>query len=164
MKRLLVSLIVVFGLAVGPASANTLYTFSGLAFEDGGSLAGTFETNEPVTSLVDFDLTTSGGAAVGFHYTPGTAGSSSTSLPFILVLSTPTLDHLLQVTFTGGLSPLGGPITIGQTDSFEQSGTAHRNVVSGEVVTGAVPEPGTLGLLALGGLALLVARRRRRRA
>jgi hypothetical protein len=161
MKRLLLSLAAVLWLAAGQASANIVYTLSA-AFDDTGSLSGSFETNDARTALVDFDVTTSGGAAVGFHYTPGTADSFS-ALPPILVLETSSLDHLLQVTFNGGLSPLGGPVLIGEFDSFEQSGTARREIVSGSAVVGAVPEPATLGLLALGLLGVLCSVRRRER-
>ena len=163
MKRLLSVVGIVLCLATGQASANILYTFAGATFDDGGTLAGTFTTNDAITNLLDFDVTTSPGAGIGFHYTPATAGSSSTSLPFVLVLSTPTLDNILQVTFSGGLTPLGAPITIGTFDSFEQTTAARRDITAGAVAPStSVPEPWTIGLVGIGVVALVIQVRRRR--
>jgi hypothetical protein len=172
MKRL-ISVVGMLGLALSlvasQASANIVYTFSGVTFDDGGTLTGTFETNDTFNSLVDFDITTSPGVAIGFNYTPATATSGSTSLPFILVLNSSLLTaDLLQVTFTN-LTAAGAPITIGTNDSFEQGSSAadptRRDIVSGEVVvaTTAVPEPSTIALASIGLLGLLGFARLRRR-
>src|ERR1700682_4500540 len=145
MKRFLLLVGMVLFLTAGQASATILYTFSGGTFSGGGTLTGTFTTNDAITTLIGFDITTSAGAGIGFHYTPATAGRASTSLPFIIVLSTPTLDHLLEVTFAGGLTALGAPILIGTFDSFEQgTAPARRDINAGSaIVRTAVPEPST---------------------
>jgi phosphatidylserine synthase len=164
MKRLLSAVGLVLILAAGHAPANILYTFSSVTFDDGGTLTGTFTTNDAITALVDFNMTTSAGVGIGFNYTPATAGSGSSSIPAIIVLSTPTLNNILQVTFNGGLTALGAPITIGTFESFEQTtAPARRDITAGSVLVAAsVPEPGTIGLLGIGVLGLLAARRRRR--
>ena len=170
MKRLLSLVGVVLFLATGQASANIVYTFSGVTFDDGGTLTGTFTTDDAITALVDFDITTSPGAGgLGFTYTPLTAASGSTSLPFILVLSTPALDEILQVTFVGsGLTATGAPIMIGTFSSFEQADPdARRDIVAGSAIVApvTVPEPSTLVLLATTGvLGVLTSLRRRRQA
>ena len=157
-------LLLAFCLAAGQASANIAYTFAGVTFSDGGTLNGTFTTNDAITSLLDYNITTSPAADIGFNYTTATAGSSSTSLPFILVLSTASLDNILQVTFSG-LTAAGGGITLGTFDSFEQTLSARRDIVSGEViVAAAVPEPETYAMLLAGlGLMGFAARRRKHR-
>jgi len=152
MKRLL-SMVSMLGLAlsllVSEASANILYTFSGATFSDGGTLTGTFTTNDADTALLGFDVTTTQGTSLpGFHYTSGSANSSSTSLPFILVLNTPPADNdILQVTFSN-LTAAGSPITIDPFGSFEQHLGVHRDIVAGSVI--AVPEPSMYGMLAAG--------------
>jgi len=167
MKRLLSLIGVVLFLAAGQASANIVYTFSGVTFSDGGTLTGTFTTDNTFSTLVDFNITTSPGVGLGFTYTTVTAGSGSTSLPAILVLSTASLSEILQVTFDGGLTATGAPIKIGTFDSFEQAGpNARRDIVAGmaTVATNSVPEPSTLALLAIGALGVLTSVRRRRQA
>jgi len=162
MKQLLSAVGLVLFLTAGQASANIIYTFSGVTFSDGGTLTGTFTTNDTFNALLDFNITTSAGVGLGFTYNPGTAGSGSTSLPAIIVLSTTTLDEILQVTFNGGLTALGAPILIGTFDSFEQAGTPRRDITAGSaIVSNGVPEPWTISLLGIGVLGLLAARRRR---
>jgi len=165
MKRLLAVVGLALCLTAAQASANILFTFSGVTFNDGGTLTGTFTTNDALDTLVSFDITTSAGVGIGFHYTTATAGSPSTSLPFILVLSTASLDNILEVTFNGGLTALGAPILIGVADSFEQ-GTppARREITAGAAVVAEVLEPSTIALLAIGVLGLLSCAPRRRQA
>lgn len=148
-------------LAAGQAAADINYSFAGVTFDDNGTLTGTFTTNDAITSLLNYNITTSAAPGIGFNYTPATSISSSTSLPFILVLSTPTLDNILQVTFPG-LTAAGAAITIGTFDSFEQTLVERRDITAGSVVAGVVPEPETYGMM-LAGLGLLgfLARRKK---
>jgi hypothetical protein len=158
-------------LGAGEASANIVYQFSGVTFDDGGTLTGTFTTNDTFNSLVDFNITTSAaGTNPGFHYTTGTVGSGPTSLPAIIVLEPDppaSLDEILQVTFNGGLTATGAPILIGNADSFEQGpplGGTHRNINAGEAIvsTSAVPEPSTIALAGIAALAGLLGFSRQR--
>jgi hypothetical protein len=161
MKRLLLLCGMVLSLTAGQASASIMYTFSGVTFDDGGTLTGTFTTNDAINALVDFDITTSAGVGIGFNYTPATAASGSTSLPFILVFNAP-LGDILQVTFNGGLTALGAPILIGTFDSFEQTSPTRREITAGSAVVAVVPEPSTIALLGMGVLGMLAFVRRRR--
>ena len=166
MKRLLSLVGVVLLLAAGQASANIVYTFSGVTFSDGGTLTGTFTTDDTFHMLLDYDITTSGAPGIGFTYTPATTISTSTSLPAIIVVETASLDNILEVTFDGGLTATGATIKIGTFDSFEQGPDARRDIVAGSATTTpvSVPEPSTLLLLAIGALGVLSSVQRRRQA
>jgi hypothetical protein len=160
-------------LAAGHASANITYTFSGATFNDGGTLIGTFTTNDAINSLLSYNITTSAGAGgLGLNYTAANSVGAATSLPSIIVLDAPTLasaTSILEVTFNGGLHATGAPITIGQFDSFEQhtiTAVTSRQINAGSVIVAAnVPEPETYGMLLAGlGLMGFVARRKKQRA
>ena len=168
MTRLL-SVVSLLGLTLtlwaGQASANIVYSFSGVTFNDGATLTGTFTTNDSFNALLNFDITTSAGTIPGFHFTPGTSdGTTSTSLPFILVANTPltSFENVLQVTFNN-LTAAGAQIKLGAFDSFEQGppGNIKRVIEAGSVI--AVPEPSSV-LFGIGGLGLLAYVVRRRRA
>ena len=164
MKRFLSVIGAVLLMAAGPASADVIFTFDGLTFEDGGTLDGTFTTDDALMTLLDYNLTTSGGSLVGFTYTPVTAPLNFSSLPSVLVVETSTNNPILQVTFASLLAT-GGTITLGSFDSFEEVGQDHRDVTAGQVTVGttsSVPEPATTSLLAIGAMALLAGLRRRR--
>jgi hypothetical protein len=164
--RLLTAAALALALGAVEARANHVFNLSGVTFDDHTSATGTFTTNDALTSLVTFDITTTNGAIAGFEYTPTTAGSGSTSLPGIVVLEPSSLAHIIELTFNDGLTLAGAPILIGQFDSFEQdSAGTHRAVTAGSVIAaGAVPEPSSLalaGTAALAGLGLWALRRRR---
>ncbi|MDB5809633.1 MAG: hypothetical protein JWN94_1755 [Betaproteobacteria bacterium] len=159
------ALVLALSLTAGQALANISYTFSGVTFSDGGTLTGNFTTNDAISSLLNYNITTSPGAGgLGFNYTPATSNSTSTSLPSILVLSTTALDNILQVTFTS-LTATGSPITINTFASFEQHLNARRDITAGSAVVAAVPEPENYAMM-LAGLGWLgfIARRRKQSA
>jgi hypothetical protein len=165
---LMMAAVLMMTLSAGRASASIVFTLDNVLFSDGATATGTFTTDDALTSLLDFDITTTG--ALAYHYTSATASAASTSLPYILVLNTPpAFEHILQLTFDN-LTPTGSLITIGDFDSFEQGpGAAPRTVTGGSVIVAAVPtvpEPSSLVLASLGALALVAGRtaRRRRRA
>ena len=167
MTRLL-SVVSLLGLTLtlwaGQASANIVYSFSGVTFNDGATLTGTFTTNDSFNALLNFNITTSAGTIPGFTFTPGTSdGTTSTSLPFILVANTPSsFENILQVTFNN-LTAAGAQIKLGAFDSFEQGppGNIKRVIEAGSVI--AVPEPSSV-LFGIGGLGLLAYVVRSRRA
>jgi hypothetical protein len=165
--RLLAATALALALGAVEARADHIFTLSNVTFDDGTSATGMFTTNDALMSLLSYDITTIDGAITGFHYTPATAGDGSTSLPAIIVLEPASLDHILQLTFNGGLTLAGAPILIGQFDSFEQDlNNTHRQVTGGSVVAlAAVPEPASLlmgGMAAVAGLGLWARRRRAR--
>jgi len=166
--RFLAAAVLALALGAVEARADHIFTLSGVTFDDGTLATGTFSTNDGLNSLLDWDITTINGAIPGFHYLPGTSDSSSTSLPFILVVNTPpALDHILELTFVSPLTAAGALLTLNDpTGSFEQSpnGGNKRVLLEGSVIgLTAVPEPASLtlaGTAALAGLGLWARRRR----
>ena len=129
--RLLAATVLALALGAVEARADHIFTLSNVTFDDGTLATGMFTTNDALNSLVNFDIKTSDGAITGFEYTPATAGSGSSSLPSIIVLEPASLDHIIQLTFDGGLTLAGAPILIGQFDSFEQDAAGTHRQVTG---------------------------------
>jgi hypothetical protein len=145
------------------ASADFVFTLSGVTLAGGGTLTGTFSTNNALNTLTGFDITASAnGAFPGFHYTTASSTVTAPNLPTFFQLDSPGSADELRLIFNGGLTSSGATLT---TTSYEfESAGGVRTVTSGRVT--AVPEPGSLTLIS-GGLALSVAglvRRRGRRA
>jgi MYXO-CTERM domain-containing protein len=146
---------VVLALATGgrEAKADHVFQLVDVTFGPpfGGTATGTFTTNDAITSLLNYDITTSSVAGYpGFEYTPATAPDVFNGLPNGFDLSDSNRGpHFLVLTFSGGLTATGATIIF---PSYEENSNAlfpfMRNIVSGSVV--GVPEPSSL---VLGGLA-----------
>lgn len=151
-------------LGAGVASADLVYNLVDVTFDDGATATGTFKTDDALTTLLDWDITTSVGSLPGFHFDTVNAPVNFSSIPNIIVLEDATPTHILELTFATPLTAAGALLLVNSpNDSFEQQGDGKRVVVAGSV--SAVPEPSSLVLAAVGGLgALGYARRRRRRA
>jgi hypothetical protein len=164
-SRLLAVAALALALGAVEARANQTFNLSGVKFDDGGTATGSFTTNDALTSLVTYSITTSGGTLSGFVYTPASSISTPTSLPNILVVETSSLSNILELTFSPPLTTNGAPLSLGANISFEQvPGGTHRNVTAGSVVNAnVIPEPSSLltgGVAALAGLGVWARRRR----
>jgi hypothetical protein len=162
--RLLAAAALALALGAVEARANHVFTLSGVVFDDNSSATGTFTTDDALTSLLNWDITTADGAITGFHYTPATAPTDFSSISPILVVEDAVPVHILQLTFSGGLTAAGAPITMNDPNgSFEQNNGTKR-VVTGGSVAAAVPEPSTLPMGVVAALTGLGVWARRRRA
>jgi hypothetical protein len=127
----------------------------------GGTATGTFTTNDAITSLLTYDITTSSVTDfAGFEYTPATAPIVTNHLPAEFTVANTT--HALDLDFNGGLTATGATLTTGVGGSNESIFPEFfRFVASGSVV--GVPEPSALvlgGIAAAAGLGLWAWRRR----
>jgi hypothetical protein len=173
MRRLLAAacpLVLALSSGAGEASADIVFSLQSVTFDDGGIATGEFITDDAVTSLLGYDITTSGGILPGFRYNSTTAPVDLSSMPSTLVVeedATPV--HLFQLTFLGGLTSGGAPILLGADDSFEQVGRGKRALTDGSLLVEPqapppVPEPSALALAGVGVPGLLGYVRRRKRA
>jgi hypothetical protein len=141
-------------LTVGSASASVIFNVNaGLLY--GGTLTGTFTTNNSLSSVTSFNITASAGPGspgftfTGFDYDSGDA--SVTAETATLVQFDSAGGNELRLVFASPLSS-GGTTTL-TTASYESELVAgNRTVTSGSVspAAAATPEPASLMLMGLG--------------
>ena len=128
----------------------------------GGTATGMFTTNDALTALLTYDITTSSVAGYpGFEYTPATAPGVSDGLPNSFVLIANGGERQLALFFTGGLTATGATLSTTSEETVLIGPTfITRHIESGSVV--GVPEPSSLllGGVAAAGLRLWAWRRR----
>jgi hypothetical protein len=98
MRARATALVLILGLTAAPASADTItFSFAGYADAVGAELAGTFQVNDPLTGLFDFDpLAATQGCLPAFipircYYSPlqllsGTLGFYAFSANFVVLV------------------------------------------------------------------------------
>jgi hypothetical protein len=165
-----------------PQVQATLLTWrlENVNFDDGGTAIGFFRydpTSPPcsfdgcIGVVPDFDITTTPGFAFPNEYRPRSAGGRA-----FIVFASPTGIGIggdsgfggtqLNLLFDESLPPEGGSarIATGSNENFVEpildDGviSGRRQIISGNVTT--IPEPGSSAFLALGGVLLMLLRRR----
>jgi hypothetical protein len=162
----LAAVVLAFATGGREAAADHVFQLVDVTFgTPGGTATGTFTTNDAITGLVTYDITTSSVAGFpGFEYTPVTAPVPTNFLPGAFILADGTNTHFLNLAFGGGLTVAGATLdTSGNLSSELNLGATPdlRDIVSGSVV--GVPEPSALvlgGIAAAAGLGLWAWRRR----
>lgn len=170
-------------LSLGPLSSAALpltWSLDNVAFTDGGIATGSFTFDADTNSLIDWNISVSGGDETifpAFSYTPATipdTGIFDTGLGLSLQLfvdsnalgGTPesralVLSTLAALTDAGGivaLEALGRP----EWESRECYNCNPYRLVATGSIRSAVPEPSSLGILATGLILLSVMSRRSR--
>src|SRR5262245_26431143 len=146
-----------------PASADVIYTLSGVTLAGGGTLTGSFAVNNALNSVTSANIVASAqGAFGGFSYVYPSAVLSQ-SLPtqyFQLDAS----GRQLRIYFNNpGLTATGASINLGHSYDYDPH-AGNRLITGGSLVVGAIPEPASLTILGIGLVLGAAALSRRQRA
>jgi hypothetical protein len=148
--------------AAAPASANVVYSLSGMTLTGGGTLTGSFTLNDSLTSVLSANITASPlGSYTGHAYTyPGSTLNQSLPTQYFQ-LDSANSAFSLRFAFS---SLTATSATLNNTASYEYESVAGSRTVSGGRVVVAAPEPASVAVLGAGllGLAGIGFRRSRR--
>ncbi|WP_136161709.1 PEPxxWA-CTERM sorting domain-containing protein [Sphingomonas flavalba] len=144
-----------------PASAAKVFVLDGVTLQGGGTLTGTFTTNDAITALEAVNITASANVynpGNGINYNlPGFVYDNISYVDwqqvpnfFRMTFSDAGKNFQMVLYFTPALSDAGSKIST--TQSFESEIGVHRYVTAGSAAlsAGAVPEPATWALLIAG--------------
>jgi hypothetical protein len=161
MKILTAALAAAAFLVPASVQAAMIFNVSG-TFIEGGTLTGSFTTNDDLTALEAVDITTT--TTQTSHYTLASASFSNLSDSMQLKLFSP--NRLLNLVFDPSLSPSG--VTNLGSQSYQVQGNiqnSDRKYLTGTVTaantSGAVPEPETWAMMLAGFAAIGWGMRRR---
>lgn len=161
-----------FGLASAANAASIHWNLVDIAFDDGGTAGGTFETDSATGFLLSYDITTTAGSILGgYHYYDegiGQFGTSYNSNPSGFLMSNLAAEFFLQFEFSNPLMSYGvNMLQVAHEDKewYHYPGRSTDVGVGYAVSVAPVPEPETYAMM-LAGLGLLgfVARRRKGQA
>ena len=155
-----------FALAAVPAEASVTFNVTG-TFSDGGTLTGTFVTDDALTTLQSTSLTVAGGSlgldGVIFN-DPSYIAAGTQNLPNDFTLwAFSSVNKSLGLVFSTPLTLSGADLSTSSSNYQQYVGT--RTIVSGSVTNAdlaAVPEPASWALILMGFAAMGLALRRRR--
>jgi hypothetical protein len=167
--------VVVFGATASANAAAIIWTLSGVTFDDGATLSGTF-TTDPTTGLVTSvgTFTVTGGTLSAFTY-----DSADSFLypvrdyvnPNSFIVVTNDLSRYVNLAFDNPLNIAGvDPLTLASLSDFGSYECTNcgvfRNVVRGFATGVFVPEPAAwvLMLIGLGGVGAGLRKARQRQA
>ena len=155
MKRLAILCASVAAFAMTtPAMAAKIFVLDGVKLQDGGTLTGSFTTNDSLTQLEAINITASANSSIYGNFTQFTYDNLSQVDWMVL----PTQGFRIQVSSLQELRLDFFPLTVPTANilgtSYEkQAGTAARAVTAGHVVladTPAVPEPASWAMMIAG--------------
>jgi hypothetical protein len=152
------------GVTTKQAEANQTFILQGVTLAGGGTLTGSFVTDDTLANLLSANITSSvNGAFTGFNFvTP--ASTPSYSITFLRLDAT---GRQVQLAFAGSITNAGASLTTNGTSFETQTGPGNRLVTAGRVTNLSLvaPEPSSLAQLAVGGLCGLgvVIRKRRKK-
>ncbi len=165
------------GAATMAGAGPTDWQLSGVTFDDGTKMTGSFVYDASTDTLDSYSLTVNNGSLSAFTYnssdssqygtTIGTGGYSGTSNDELFLLDNDysrylQLDFASPLTNAGGTSLLltGGPQSDNGQASFECDNCSNiRYVTAGEATT--LPEPGSIALFGIAFAGLLGVRLKR---
>lgn len=156
------ALTLALALVASPVQASVTFTVTG-TYSDGGTLSGTFTTDDALTTVQSTNLTVAGGTgfdSVIFNQASYiSAGTNKLPNSFSLFAGS-SVDKSLSLFFSSALTLSGATLTSASSNYQEFVGT--RTIVSGTVTNpDAVPEPASWAMMLLGFAGIGFAVRRR---
>lgn len=148
-----------------PVHASVIFNVTG-TYSDGGTLSGTFTTDDALTTLQSTSLTISGGSlgldSVIFNDASYIAAGTQNLPNSFSLLALSSVNKGLSLVFISPLTLSGATLSTA-SDNFQQF-VGTRTIVSGSVANAnpiSVPEPASWALMLIGFAAVGLAFRRR---